>query len=172
MIESLQEAFIESITQMITIILLTLIFPLYVTYIVWRNKWKPLHSISDSWYVLRDNYKGEENLFTLFCFLLGIGLVFLSDISSLFFFAGSGFCFVGVATQFKETSGLTDEVHYIGAGTGILCSFIGLFLNGIYIPFILFLLGTSIILWRKWSNPIFWIEIIAFLMIIYPLWIL
>ena len=48
-------------------------FPLYILYILWRNNWKVLHSVSDSWYVLKLKEHNEEILFTIFTYFLGIG---------------------------------------------------------------------------------------------------
>lgn len=139
-----------------------IIFIFYIGYIIIRLKQIPV-SISESWYLLNKN---ERNLFTLFCWSIGVLMLFQTDgATPFFFFSGAGFCFVGAATMFKEE--MTAKIHFAGAFIGILSAF-----NGIYFeranwyPLILFSLFTALILLLKLKNSIFWIEIAAFIFIL------
>ena len=144
------------------------IFTSYILFILKVNRWKPLHSISDSWYILKERDKGEEALFTAFIFGIGGCLMFLFPLSQYFFYSGAILSFVGSATTFKSTEGLTDEIHYGGAIGGIALSILGLMDNSIYFPLWIMIGGTPIIflLTKKEDTYIFWVEILAFLSII------
>ena len=159
----------ESITQIIAEwigkIGMFILFPIYTLYILWRNNWKVLHSISDSWYILKERNKNEEILFTVFTYLLGIGLLLQTYQSPLFFFGGMGLFWVGTQTQFREKS-IKGTIHYLGAVLAIVLSLIGLLLNGVYIPLIIMCIGTPIMYYTKIKNFIFWVEILAFITII------
>jgi hypothetical protein len=150
---------------------ITISFPIYILYILWRNNWKILHSISDSWYVLKEHETHEEILFTIFTYLLGIGILLQYYESPLFFIGGMGFFWVGTQTQFRGES-IKGTIHYIGAVLGIVLSLVGLSLNGIYLPLIIMGIGVGIMKWKKINNFIFWAEILAFLTTIGGLWIL
>ena len=154
---------------------MTVTFPIYTLYIVWRNKWKPLHSISDSYYLLKSKEQHEEILFTLFTYLLGIGTVLQYPHSFIFFLSGMGFFLVGTQVQFRDEY-VTEKglIHYIGAVIGIGGALIGLLLNGIWTPLLSFLI-LGFLLWgmrKEKGDFIFWVEILAFLTIITGLWIL
>jgi hypothetical protein len=146
-------------------------FPIYITYILWRNKWKVLHSISDSWYILKKEEQHEEILFTIFTYLLGIGTLLHYYIHPLFFFAGMGFFWVGTQTQFRGES-IKGTIHYGGAVLGIFLSLFGLLLNGIWLPTLIMGIGIGGMKYFKIPNFIWWVEILAFLTIIGGLWIL
>jgi hypothetical protein len=148
---------------------MTISFPLYVTYILWRNNWKVLHSVSDSWYVLKQHERHEEILFTIFTYFLGIGTLLQYYIHPLFFFAGMGFFWVGTQTQFKGES-IKGTIHYIGAVLGIVLSLVGLGLTLSWIPLLLMLGGVGIMKLGKINNFIWWAEMLAFLIVIVGLW--
>lgn len=150
---------------------ITISFPIYTLYILWRNNWKVLHSISDSWYILKEKEQHEEILFTSFTYLLGIGLLLHSYHSPLFFFGGMGLFWVGTQTQFRGQS-IKGTIHYVGAVLAILLSLIGLLLNGVWIPLLIMGIITPVLYYTKVKNFIWWVEIIAFLTIIWGLWIL
>lgn len=166
------QTMIQIIAEYMGLLWLTISFPLYITYILWRNDWKVLHSISDSYYILKKKERYEEILFTLFTFFLGIGTILQYPLSPLFFFSGMGFFWVGTQTQFKSDVSIKGTIHYIGAVIGIVCSLIGLVLNGMWLPLLIMGVGTPLIWWlRKWKGDfIWWIEILAFISIIYGLW--
>lgn len=165
----------ESITQLLGILLgkiwLTISFPIYTLYILWRNDWKILHSVSDSWYILKEKEYNEEILFTIFTYLMGIGTLLLYPKSVLFFFAGMGFFWVGTQTQFKGES-IKGTIHYLGAVLGIVLSLGGLLLNGIWLPLVIWVLGSGIMRYLKIQNFIWWVEMLAFITIIGGIWVL
>jgi hypothetical protein len=141
-----------------------LIFVIYVTYITYRFGLLP--SISESHYKLNEFRQGY--IFTIFCWSLATTMVLQSDQSSPFyFFSGMGLAFVGAATQFKWTGANTHIVHYLGAFIGIACALAALYFeSGMWLPATLFTFITAIIILFKAKNATFWIEIVAFLLII------
>jgi len=153
------------------LIWMTTAFPLYITYILWRNNWKVLHSVSDSWYILKQKEQHEEILFTIFTYFLGIGLILQYYHSFLFFLAGMGLFWVGTQTQFRGES-IKGTIHYVGAVLAIVLSLIGLLTQGVWIPLLICGVGTSIMYLGKIKNFIWWVEMLAFLTIIWGLWIL
>ena len=165
----------ETLTQILAgymgLLWMSISFPLYTLYILWRNNWKVLHSVSDSWYILKQKEYHEEILFTIFTYLLGIGTILQYYHSSLFFIGGMGFFWVGTQTQFKGES-IKGTIHYVGAVLGILLSLIGLLLNGIYLPLLIMGIGVGGMKYFKINNFIWWAEMLAFITIIGGLWIL
>lgn len=151
------------------LIWMTISFPLYIIYILWRNNWKVLHSVSDSWYILKQQERHEEVFFTIFTYFLGIGTLLQYYLHPIFFFAGMGFFWVGTQTQFKGES-IKETIHYIGAVLGILGSLVGLGLTFSWIPLLFMLGGVGIMKWRKINNFLWWVEILAFLIVITGLW--
>jgi hypothetical protein len=145
-------------------------FPLYILYILWRNNWKVLHSVSDSWYILKQKEHNEEILFTIFTYFLGIGTLLQYYIHPIFFIAGMGFFWVGTQTQFRGES-IKGTIHYIGAVLGILLSLVGLGLTSSWIPLLIMLGGVGIGKLLKINNFIWWAEMLAFLIVIVGLWI-
>ena len=168
----------ETFTQVLAsfggILWMTVTFPIYTLYILWRNNWKVLHSISDSYYMLKKKERGEEILFTLFTFFLGIGLILQYPYSFLFFPAGMGLFWVGTQTQFRSEVSIKGTIHYIGAVLAIVLSLIGLGLNGVWFPLLLMgILSPIIYMVREDEGDfIWWVEILAFLTIIWGLWAL
>ena len=90
-----------------------------------------------------------------------------------FFMSGAGLCFVGTATAFLSKGASTNIVHYLGAAVGIGCALLGLvFQYGIYLPLLVFTLGTALImLIPKVNNKIWWVEILAFVVIVIGLFL-
>ena len=146
-----------------------LIFVTYVTYITYR--FGVLPSISESHYKLNEFRQGY--FFTIFCWALATTMVLQSDQSSpLYFFSGMGLAFVGVATHFKWNGAHTNIVHYLGAFVGIVSALAALYFeSNMWHPATLFALLTAIIVLFKIKNATFWIEIVAFLIIITGLFI-
>jgi len=159
----------EILIQFISTVVLSIIFPLYTLYIVKRNNWKVLHSVSDSYYVLKNKNKGEEIIFTIFTYLLGIGLILQYPSSFLFFPAGMGMFWVGTQTQFRGIS-IKETIHYIGAVLGIVLSLVGLLLNGVWIPLLIMVIGSGIMYLKKINHIIWWVEMLAFITIIWGLY--
>ena len=167
----METSFAQILASFGGLIWLSVSFPLYITYILWRNNWKVLHSISDSWYILKKQENHEEILFTIFTYLLGIGTLLQCYIHPLFFIGGMGFFWVGTQTQFRGES-IKGTIHYIGAVLGIFLSLFGLLLNGIWLPTLIMGIGIGGLKYFKIPNFIWWVEILAFLTIIGGLWIL
>lgn len=144
-----------------------IIFLSYITFLLIKFG-KPLPSISDSWYEL----KGLSYLFTLFCFSLGITMVFQSNETILFFLSGAGLCFTGVATAFKSITDTTmKKVHFLGAAVCIIFALIGVGVErGSFIPLGLFGISATIMEFidinKTFTNKIWWTEIAAFICII------
>jgi len=126
---------------------------------------KPLPSISDSWYELP---KGWNHLFTLFCWSLGILMLFQGTGEyPYFFFSGAGLMFVGAATQFKWKGAYTNLVHYFGAVCGIIFSLIGLGHEyHVWWPLIIWSIITYVFNFLRINNFTWWAEIAAFIIII------
>lgn len=144
-------------------------FPLYILYILWRNNWKVLHSVSDSWYILKKKERNEEILFTIFTYFLGIGTLLQYYIHPIFFISGMGFFWVGTQTQFRGES-IKETIHYLGAVLGIGLSLIGLGLTFSWIPLLLMLVLGGIGKLLKITNFLWWVEILAFILVIGGLW--
>ena len=144
-------------------------FPLYILYILWRNNWKVLHSVSDSWYILKQHERHEEILFTIFTYFLGIGTLLQYYIHPIFFISGMGFFWVGTQTQFRGES-IKETIHYLGAVLGIGGSLIGLGLTFSWIPLLLMLVLGGIGKLLKINNFLWWVEILAFILVIGGLW--
>jgi hypothetical protein len=145
-------------------------FPLYILYILWRNNWKVLHSVSDSWYTLKKKERNEEILFTIFTYFLGIGTLLQYYLNPIFFISGMGFFWVGTQTQFRGES-IKETIHYLGAVLGIGLSLIGLGLTFSWIPLLLMLVLGGIGKLLKITNFLWWVEILAFILVIGGLWV-
>ena len=147
-------------------ILTTIQALIFITYIafLYSQFGKPLPSISQSWY---DLPRPMNNLFTLFCWSIGIAMIFQGG-NAWFFMSGAGLCFVGAATTFLSKAANANIVHYLGAAVGIGCALFGLgFQYGIYFPLLVFILGTALIMIvPKINNKIWWVEILAFVVIV------
>ena len=152
--------------------LLTILFPLYVLYIIKENGNRILPSISDSWYVLQTNKPILRHLFTLWCYLIGLLLLSYYTYSFAFFLGGMGMMWVGTYTEFYRRSSEHEYIHFSGAVIAILSSLIGLLYNQIYFPSVVMLIGTPLtyLTTSKKGTHIFWIEIVAFVSIILGLW--
>ena len=165
------ETFTQILAGYMGILWMTITFPIYTLYILWRNNWKVLHSVSDSWYILKQKEYHEEILFTIFTYLLGIGLILQYYHSFLFFIGGMGLFWVGTQTQFRGES-IKGTIHYVGAVLAIVLSLIGLLTQGVWIPLLICGIGGGIMYLTKIKNFIWWVEMLAFLTIIVGLWIL
>jgi hypothetical protein len=139
------------------------VFILYVSFIVYRYGILP--SISESWYRLPE---GQNFLFTAFTWGVGIPMMFY-DVSWLFF-SGTALTFVGVATMFKSEHASTSEIHYIGAllGIGLPLAYFG-FGCGNWIPLAAQAVATLAIVLTKTPNKIWWVEIAAFVCVLFGL---
>ena len=146
--------------------LLFFIFYIYVFYI-WYN-YGVLPSISDSWYVLPQN---KKIFFTLYSWGLSF-TVFLLTTTIFMYLSALGLLFVGAATAFKNK--FVNYIHTIGAIFSILFSQMSIYFdyNMAYVNIISISSILILFLTRKFvKNYLWWIEIIAFIAIIYSLFI-
>jgi hypothetical protein len=149
---------------MILTLLQGLIFLSYVIFL-WIKFKGPLPSISESWYRLKP--LKLSFLFVLFCWSIGILMLFQgNEQTSLFFISGSGLCFVGASTQFKMKKDHTDIVHSVGAAIGIGGALIGIGIISSWIPLGVFILASILLSSLKIKNLTWWIEISAFVSIL------
>jgi len=145
-------------------LVMIIIFFGYIGYI-W-NQFGILPSISDSYYHLPKN---QKILFTFFCWGFAFPVIIIGN-SALMFLAGSAITFVGAAPAFKET--LTKTVHFVGALIGILAAQLSIFFDYklLYVNIIFILISLMFLIFKKLkSHRVWWIEIAAFLSIVYTL---
>lgn len=146
-----------------------MVFISYLTTITW--KYGLLPSISESYYKLPSNRKF---IFTLFCWGFSLPLMMLGleqTDNVLMFLAPAGIAFVGAAAAFKGNK-LTYQVHMTGAIIGVLLSHLAIWIlyqqyivGAIAFGLMIILIGLT---WLKFKvNYFFWIEVIAYLSIIY-----
>lgn len=160
--------------QIMTTVLLTILFPLYVLFIIWANNKSIPHSISDSWYILGSKKPILKYLFTVWCYVIGaLILSYSSDDSFLYFLGGMGMFWVGTYTYFKIKKTENEYIHFAGAALTILSCLVALAISKIYFPLIVMVIGTPItyLLTKKNKTHIFWVEILAFACIIIGLWL-
>lgn len=152
-------------TYVLITLLQTLTFLGYITFL-WKKFDYILPSISESWYQLRPH--NQHHLFSWFiCFL---GLFTLMQGGILFLVSGVSLMYVGIATEFKNTHTIEDEIHFLGGGLGILFSLLGLWSWGLIWPTLcMVLILCGIYVWDI-QNKTWWLEIGAFLSIISGMW--
>lgn len=129
-----------------------IIFSLYMFYLF--NRFYPnIGSISESYYLL----KRKSWLFTIFMFAMGVTTCLMG--TTILFVSGILFCFVGVATRFRDD--MEGSIHYIGAAGGyaIACLAISPFITAL-------LIAVSLVFnYLKVENKTLWLEIIGFYLI-------
>jgi hypothetical protein len=118
-------------------------------------------SISDSYYIKRIG-----NWFVVWCFAMATLLMAtLANKSGLVLFPSFGFCVVGLAPKFEEW--MDGKMHLIGAITiiagGLLMIVVDFSL--IYSIGATLAIGLFILLSKKLNNRVFWIELLAFVLI-------
>lgn len=152
-------------TSIFLYLIMLAVFFGYILFIVF--KYGVQKSVSQSFYVLPKNI---NFLFTLFCWGFVLPAMILSE-NGLMFFAGAGIGFVGAAAAYKGNK-MTNSIHMTGAYAGILLSQLSIFFNFdlLYVNIVFFSLILLIFLISKLTkikNLIWWIEIFAFLSIVY-----
>jgi len=150
--------------KVILYIIQLLVFLSYVSFI-WI-KYGVQKSISESYYALP---KKINFLFTFFCWGFSIPLIIIGD-NALMFLAGSGIVFVGAAAQIKEK--MTRQVHMVSAYAGIILSqvAIGVVYKMYYVNISFIISALIFFLLRKYMiDFVWWIEIVAFISIVYVL---
>jgi len=154
-------------TSVILYSIMLAVFFGYILFIV--AKYGIQKSVSQSFYVLPKNI---NFLFTLFCWGFVLPAMILSE-NGLMFFGGAGIGFVGAAAAYKGNK-MANSVHMIGAYVGILLSQLSIFFN-FNLPYVniaffsLILLIFLISRLIKMKTLIWWIEMVAFLAIVYAI---
>jgi len=149
-------------------------FLLYIVWIVIKFGVQP--SISDSFYALQNKYgKGSLTPWLFWLFLINVAwpIFPLMQFSGFAFFAMAGIILVGAAARFKSGKS-TETPHVIGATGGIGLAFlsIGFVFQGwawIWLAVFLVLAGTLKLV--KINNMIWWVEVLAFALIILSLFV-
>ncbi len=150
------------------LIFVVLSFVGYISFIV--NKYGVLPSISESYYKMKDDKLFGGGLFTLFIWSLSLPLIIIGD-TPLMFFAGAFLSFVGAASAFKDLK-MTKRVHTIGAVGGIGFGFLSMIIDFQLFELTYFMVVLSLSLFLlKTKNLIWWVEILAFVLIILGLFI-
>lgn len=137
------------------IILQLLLFISFPAYVVRKHGVQP--SISDSFYAM-----DKSPVFTLWLCIVGLSMIIPVYFTGnpWFFLSASALCFCGVAAEYQER--MTNAVHFIGAAGGVLGAMIGLALEGVYWPAILFICTASgIASEATLKNRVWWIEVLA-----------
>lgn len=166
--------------MLIAAIIQSVIFILYMILIY--SKFGVIDSISDSWYLLPKKLK---LLFTFMCW--GIGLPMVAHINpdiagaGLWFLSAAGFGFTGAATMFKSKGAHANIVHYAGAAAGMIGALIALGVQyGLWIlSYIGFPLAILIFIFGYLGKgkyeikyPMYWVEILAAILILIGLFII
>lgn len=142
---------------MITILQL-LILTAYILYLVYE--FGVLPSISESTY----RFSRQERYWFTFALWAVALLNFFQPLGMFGALASAGLFFTGVTVSFKSKAAHTNIVHYVGAATAIICSFVGLvFLHGLWFVPLIALVFMIPALFSE--NKIWWVEIIAILFI-------
>lgn len=150
------------------LIFVVLSFVGYISFIV--NRYGVLPSISESYYKMKDDKLFGGSLFTLFIWSLSLPLIIIGN-TPLMFFAGAFLSFVGAASAFKDLK-MTKRVHNIGAIGGIGFGFLSMIIDFQLFELTYFMVVLSLSLFLlKIKNLIWWVEILAFVLIIIGLFI-
>jgi len=148
---------------MLSIILLSISFISFITYIIFIwSKYGILPSISDSFYK-------TNSRFSFYIFILSVALpLMIAGNTALMFSAGALLTFVGAAASFKEK--LTSTVHMIGAIGGISLGFLSMIID-FKLWYLAVIIGVFIIIVNliKMKNKTWWIEITSFILIMFGL---
>lgn len=146
--------------QQILLTILTFNFLLYVG-AVWA-KFGVQQSISMSYYSWSGNW---GILFTLFCWILTFTILPVQP-NAFFFLTAAGIGFVGAAAQIKKD--FVAKVHMPAAIIGITSGMLGIgFTHGDWWLFGIGVTGMLALVLGKVKNHIWWVEIVAFLTIIF-----
>ena len=151
---------------MILSILQILVFTTYIIFILRKQGGIP-SSISSSWYFLPS---GKKWLFTMFCW--GIAIPMVAQGGLLFVASAIGMGFTGVAVNYKGTLWMVPYIHYTGATICIFFALAGLYFEyGLIAPALIFIVSSLLhiignhLYPETMKNPVWWVEIYAFLTI-------
>lgn len=147
----------------ISIIILAVVFILFNIVIKKQYGWLP--SISNSYYMLKEDNLG--GLFSLFMAYIGVELLLVAAFKEndtyvgFYFGAGAGAFFVGAATMYYKR--ITRTAHFGGAVMLILLSGVALWLvDGNIWPLVALGVGIPLALIKELKNPVYWYELWAF----------
>lgn len=147
---------------MISLNLGLLIFTIivFLTYVIGiYSKFGILKSISESVYHIK-----HKALFTFFIWGVALPIMIVGS-TGLMFMAGAFLAFVGASPMFKEE--MEGKVHYVGATGGIALGFAGMILNfGLWPLAVIQGVFTLCAVLFKLKNHTWWIEVLAFILII------
>lgn len=146
------------------------VFVAYILFIM--KKYGVQKSISHSWYKLGSHWY----LFTLLTWGLGLPLIWM-DKSDLLSVSGILMCLVGIAGAIKMDD-VIHIIHYTASACAIIFCFVYLSVHVSIWPVIVMAAFILFILIRKaafseltpFKNPIWWIEIVAFSLIMIGLY--
>lgn len=145
-------------TDLITSLQLVIITT-YVTFIY--RRYGVLTSISASTYYLEKN---DRYYFLGFLWAISI-LNLFQGMEEFGFLTACGLIFTGITIDHESSGAHTDRVHQVGTIGAIIAAFSGLyFLYGMWIPTAILLTGVAVLYRTK--NFIWWIEIVAFALIL------
>jgi len=132
------------------------VFTLYIVAIV--IIFGILKSVSDSYYHIK-----HKIFFTLALWGFAVPAMIAGG-TVLMFLAGSAICFVGATPAFKmKHEGI---VHYIGAVSGIILGMASMWLDfGLWWIVAIMAVGFVILRWKA-TNYTYWIELLAFYLIL------
>ncbi len=149
-------------------------FAIYILWIVMKFGVQP--SISDSFYALQNKYgKGSLIPWLFWLFLINVAwpIFPLMQFNGFAFFAMAGIILVGAAARFKSGKS-TETPHVVGAVGGIGLAFlsIGFVYQGwAWLWIAVFLVLAGILKLIKINHIIWWVEILAFTLIIVALFV-
>lgn len=153
---------------MTNLFLLLVSFSIFVGYLIYVYATVGiLKSVSDSFYRVK-----QPIFFILTMFLMPIPMMIVGS-TPLMFFAGAFICFVGAAPGLVRND-MEERVHVIGATGGILLG-----MASIWIDLHMWYLSVAMAVftlyscskWNRIRNHTFWIEVIAFMLMIVALFI-
>lgn len=140
-----------------------LVFTSYVLYVC--TKYGLPKSISDSYYILKKKHRW---VFTLILWGFAVPLIPAGD-SLLMVLAVMGIAFVGAAPAFKDFE-VERRVHVMGATAGVVLGMVSLWTeHGVWYVTVLYAFMFLVLLINNVKNVIFWIEVLAFYLVIFGL---
>ena len=144
--------------MIIALIISGLIFSAYVITIA--LKYGVQKSISDSYYNLPGKWKF---IFTGVLWSFTLPVIIVGN-NALMFLAGAAIFFVGASPVFKNDR-VEKKIHIIGAVSGIILGILSVIIVYELYAFVVLAALLSILLYFKATNSIWWIEIVAFVVI-------
>lgn len=127
------------------------------------SKWGVLSSISASSY----RWQGNQKAWFIGWLVVLAGLSYFLPLGDWVLGMVLGFCISGMSPDHKQDpNSVEDFFHSVGTIGAIASGFLGLiFMHTIYIPAAVFVVG-GFLLWKFAFNWIWWVEILAALMMV------